>query len=104
MSSGTNVRIRLYNRDYQVSCGQDQVEALQTSARYLDKKMLEVRGNSASMSIDRMAVLAGLNIAHELLELQNSAQSFESGHKSVVHRLVNRLEDTLRQARQDQQD
>lgn len=100
MNDTTNIGIRLYSREYQISCPQDKVEELQTSAEYLDKKMLEVRGPSASMSMDRMAVMAGLRITHELLELRDSSESSTRQQEDTVDRLLKRVEETLQRTRQ----
>ena len=102
MNNLTNVRVKISNREYQVNCPEDQVESLITSAQYLDQKMQEIRGNSANMSIDRIAVLAGLNLAHELLQERHRATTLEEGSESRVNHLIDRVQGTLQRSRPEE--
>ena len=60
------VSIKVMDRDYTVSCPPEQVESLQSAAKILDAQMREIQGNNKTVSLDRVAVLSALNIAHEL--------------------------------------
>ena len=44
--------------------------SLVAAARVLDERMREVRGNNRMAAVDRVAVLAALNLAHELQQLR----------------------------------
>ena len=63
------ISVTLLDRDYQVACPPDEETSLRAAAAYLNKKMREVRDRGVIGS-DRIAVMAALNIAHELLQLQ----------------------------------
>lgn len=64
--SNEPVSIRILDRDYTVGCAPDEREGLLAAARLLDARMREVRGNNRMVAVDRIAVLAALNLAHEL--------------------------------------
>ena len=73
MSSSTSepVVIRLLDREYTIGCEPDERDSLMAAAKLLDGKMREIRGNNRMAALDRVAVLAALNLAHELQLLRN---------------------------------
>lgn len=72
MSTAENlpVTIRVLEKEYQVACPPEEKDALLNSARYLDEKMREIRDERKMVGADRVAVMAALNIAHDLLQCQ----------------------------------
>lgn len=71
MSSSQPVSIRLLDREYTVGCEPDERDSLLAAAKLLDSKMREIRGGNRMAALDRVAVLAALNFAHELQQLRN---------------------------------
>ena len=67
MSDLATVSVTILGKDYQVSCPEEEVEALTNAARYLDQKMADIRASGKVVGLDRIAVMAALNISHELL-------------------------------------
>ena len=65
------VNIRILDREYTVGVDPDERENLLSAARLLESKMLEVRGSNRMAALDRVTVLAALNLAHELEQLRN---------------------------------
>ena len=78
MSDATPVTINILDREFLVGCTPEERPGLLAAASYLDGKMREVRGSSRTQSLDRIAVLAALNMAHELLQAR-SASDQQSG-------------------------
>ena len=74
MSSET-VAVRLLDREYLVACSAAERPQLLAAAQLLDGKLREVRNGARNAAADRVAVLAALNLAHELLQLRTSTQS-----------------------------
>ena len=70
MSEPKAVSIRVLDREYTVGVGSGEVDGLMAAARVLDTRMREVRGANRMAAIDRVAVLAALNLAHELEQLK----------------------------------
>lgn len=64
------IHVSIIGKDYPVSCPEGQEEQLLASARYVNEKMQRIRAGSRSVGLDRVAVMAALNIAHELMQLQ----------------------------------
>ena len=74
MSGSKPVNIKLLDREYTVGCGPDELDSLLSAAKLLDSKMREIRGNNRMAALDRVAVLAALNLAHELQLLRNEGE------------------------------
>jgi len=61
------VTVNILDKEYLVTCTDDEKTELIRSADYLDQKMREIRDNGKIIGSDRIAVMAALNISHELL-------------------------------------
>jgi cell division protein ZapA len=71
VSATEPVSIRLLDREYTVGCEPDERDSLVAAAKLLDNKMREIRGNNRMAALDRVAVLAALNLAHELQQMRS---------------------------------
>ncbi|MGO4780581.1 cell division protein ZapA, partial [Lysobacter sp. 2RAB21] len=69
------VSIRLLDREYTVGCEPNERDDLLAAARMLDSKMREIRGSNRMAALDRVAVLAALNFAHELQQLRGDGDN-----------------------------
>lgn len=68
----TRVTVRLLDKEYQVACPEDEREALLESAEHLNRKMREIRDSGKVVGADRIAVMAALNLSHEMLQGKSS--------------------------------
>ena len=66
------VTVRLLDKEYQVACPEDEREALLESADMLNRKMKEIRDSGKVVGVDRIAVMAALNLCHEMLQGRSS--------------------------------
>jgi cell division protein ZapA len=64
------VEVNLLGRTYRVACAEGEREALMQAVAYLDAKMNEIRKAGKVMGAERIAVMAALNVAHELLSVK----------------------------------
>ena len=62
--------VSIMGRNYRVTCAEGEREALLEAVSYLDKKMTEIKAASKVAGSERIAVMAALNIAHELLSVK----------------------------------
>ncbi len=67
MSAGEPVTVSILDREYLIACTPDERPGLIAAAAFLDAKMREIRAGARSANLDRIAVLAALTVAHELL-------------------------------------
>ena len=65
-----SVTVRIMGKEYAVACPADEHEALVKSADYLNERMSTIRKRGKALGSERIAVMAALNICHELLELK----------------------------------
>jgi len=63
-----HVSVRILDKEYQVSCPANERTALLDSAEVLDAKMREIRNSGKVVGLERIAVMASLNLANELLQ------------------------------------
>jgi cell division protein ZapA len=86
------VSIRILDKDYRVACEHEEQDGLRESARLLDVKMREIRKTGRVVGTDRIAVMAALNIAHELFQLRrsrgNSDPSVHAGRLAALQERV----------------
>jgi len=89
MATSETITVSIFDKDYQVSCPADEVQALRDSAFYLDQKMREIKKSGSVLGLDRLAVMAALNITNDFLsvdrEHQNSQLSLVDNHEVLKH-------------------
>lgn len=68
-----NIEVTIMDRQYRVACPDDERENLMASVAYLDQKMREIKESGKIAGADRIAVMAALNITHELLAAKTGA-------------------------------
>ena len=69
----STVEVNLLGRTYRVACTDGERESLMQAVAYLDGKMNEIRKAGKVMGAERIAVMAALNVAHELLSVKLGA-------------------------------
>ena len=63
-----HVSVRILEKEYQVACPASERTALLDSAEALNERMREIRDSGKVVGLDRIAVMAALNMANELLQ------------------------------------
>ncbi|OEY65673.1 cell division protein ZapA [Marinobacter sp. X15-166B] len=64
----TTVEVKILDKEYLVACPAEKQAALLEAAGHLDQKMREIRTSGKVFGTERIAVMAALNITHELLQ------------------------------------
>lgn len=67
MKNGKAIDISIMGRDFCITCPEEEREELLKAVAYLDKKMREIRDAGKVIGSERIAIMAALNITHELL-------------------------------------
>lgn len=81
------VAVRLLDREYLVACADDERDGLQAAAQLLDRQMRDIRNGNRMAGLDRIAVLAALNLAHELTQLRRA----QGGQQAEIGRALGEL-------------
>lgn len=100
MSQGNTVTVKILDKDYQVACPEEQETELVVSAKYLDKQMRGIRDSGKVIGLERIAVMAALNISYELLQASDHTAATHQPGGDSVKRLNLKLDDALHDLRQ----
>jgi cell division protein ZapA len=87
-------------KEYQVACPVEERSALLDAAELLNGKMREIRDGGNVIGLDKIAVMAALNLANELLSVRNRDTSVESGMAGKIRQLRERVETALNNGQQ----
>lgn len=64
------IKVHILGKEYPIACPQEEQHDLLLAARYLDEKMRLIRDTGRIIGTERIAVMASLNLAHELLQVK----------------------------------
>ena len=93
-TTATGCQIIILGKEYTVACPDEKKDELIAAASYLDTNMREIQQSGAVIGTERVAVMAALNIAHDLLSLRtDSGISLEM--ESRIKKLRRNLEEAL---------
>ena len=93
------VSVRILEKEYQVACLPEERSELLDSAEFLNGKMKDIRDAGNIVGLDRIAVMAALNLAHELLK-RNRNDAIESEVTERVRQMRERVESALNRGTQ----
>jgi len=91
MSEQKTLTVSILDREYRVACPPGQEKQLTNAANTLNDKMREIRDNGRVFGIERIAVMAALNLTHELLEVKPSSDH----DRTAVARLAAKIDDVM---------
>jgi len=91
------LQINVMGREFRVACPEDEQKGLLEAVDYLNKKMSEIRDHGKIIGLERIAIMAALNIAHELLSTKVGGFDI-----AALKRRMENMETMLDQAMNDQ--
>ena len=94
------VSVRIMEKEYMIACPYDERSALLDAAEFLNARMREIRDNGRVVGIDRIAVMAALNLAHEYLKGKDRESKLDNGVGQRVRALRERVEGALGKSQQ----
>ena len=95
-----HVTVRILEKEYQVSCPVSERTDLLDSAELLNTQMREIRDSGKVVGLDRIAVMAALNMANELLKMRTKESAAQSTLTSRLNALAERADRVLGDAQQ----
>lgn len=93
--SNETVFVKILDKEYQVACPREERQALQQSAQLLDERMKAIKNTGAVIGLERIAVMAALNLSHELLQARATSNSNPVAERADIQRLHEKLDRAL---------
>ena len=89
------ITITILDKEYMVSCPEEEREDLLLSAKYLDQRMKDTRDNGKVLGAERMAVMTALNIVNDFLRQQREKEQVEQTVNDCVRTLQSKIDRAL---------
>jgi len=97
-SEPKSLQVNIMGREFRVACSEDEQQGLLEAVDYLNQKMLEIKERGKIIGLERIAIMAALNIAHEFLTTKVGG-GFDIAD---IKRRITGMETVLDQAMSDQ--
>lgn len=94
------VSIRILDKEYQVACPVSERTDLLDSAEILNAKMREIRDSGRVVGLDRIAVMAALNMANDLIHAKARDRVLEGDYSSRLKSISDRVDSILSDSKQ----
>jgi len=85
MSEIKGVDVNIMGRDFTVSCTDEERPGLINAVNFLDKKMRDIRDSGKIIGVERIAIMAALNLAHELLNSKSGTVDVGDFKRRIIH-------------------
>ncbi|MEE9510471.1 MAG: cell division protein ZapA [Gammaproteobacteria bacterium] len=95
-----HVNVKILEKEYEVACPANERADLLDSAEMLNSKMREIRDGGKVAGLDRIAVMAALNLANDLLKARDQGEVLESAAKERLQAMRERVETALQNGQQ----
>ncbi|OGT65126.1 MAG: hypothetical protein A2W69_01140 [Gammaproteobacteria bacterium RIFCSPLOWO2_02_47_7] len=94
------INVTLLDKEYLIACSEEERDILHRAIEFLNQKMREVKSSGKVIGSERIAVMAALHIAHELLQYKDRNESYTSNVDSLIRRLQSKIDDALVKGKQ----
>lgn len=95
MSKIKAIEITLLGKSFNMACPENQEHALYSAAEYLNHKMREIQETGRVVGLERIAVLAAINMAHDHLSTRSITQDYSDAASEKVEKLQNKIDAIL---------
>lgn len=95
MDNQDSLTIKVLEKEYRVACPPEEKESLTASANMLNEKLMQIKDKGSVISTERIAVMAALNMSHEIL----NGQTLVGEHTELNERidsLSEKIDNTMR--------
>ena len=94
------VSVRILEKEYFVACPHEERADLLDSAEFLNAKMKEIRDSGKVVGLDRIAVIAALNLANELLKIHTRDKRADEEFGVRIRAMRERIDGALARGQQ----
>lgn len=99
-SNVSPVNITILGKEFQVASPEDEHQTLLQAANSLDNRMREIRSSGKVLGLERIAVMAALNLSYELLSSPSVDSSETSEMQQKIELMSGKIDDALQQSEQ----
>jgi cell division protein ZapA len=98
----TMLDVSILGREYRVACKESERDELLQAVRYLDQRMREIRDGGKIAGTERIAVMAALNITHELLAAKAVSAPTNVFDSAGIQRRISSMQSAIDRAMAEQ--
>lgn len=95
MAAPKGLDVTIMGREFRVACAPEEQEGLRAAVEYLDQKMQGIKESGKVASVERIAIMAALNITHEFLTTR--VGGFDVGDfKRKIHDMTKQIDTVMK--------
>ncbi len=94
MSISKSVDVKIMGREFTVSCTDEERQGLMDAVAYLDKKMRDIRDSGKIVGVERIAMMAALNLSHEVLNTKSGDIDI-GDYKRRISTMQNQIDEAI---------
>ena len=94
MSIAKPVEVLIMGREFTVSCTEEERQGLLDAVNYLDKKMRDIRDSGKIVGLERIAIMAALNLSHEVLNTKTGDVDI-GDYKRRISAMQNQIDEAM---------
>ena len=94
MSISKTIDVIIMGREFTVACADEERAGLLEAVNYLNKKMQDIRDTGKVVGIDRIAIMAALNLSHELLHTKTGDVDI-GDYKRRINTMQNQIDEAM---------
>ena len=94
------INVTILDKEYLIACSEEERDLLHRAIELLNVKMRDVKASGKVIGSERIAVMAALHIAHELLQYKDRNESYTTSVDNLIRRLQNKIDDALIKGKQ----
>ncbi len=83
--------VHILGKDYQVACPVEERDALLRAASELDRRMRDIRQSGSVIGVERIAVMAALNLSNEVLQTADSTRKEDQALLDELHHRIDQV-------------
>ena len=99
-TESNTLTVSIVGKDYQVACPAGEEQSLREAAHYLHTLMESIRSSGRVVGLDRVAVMAALNVCNELLQSKSKHAEAHDFVTERVQKLSDRVADAINENKQ----
>ncbi len=94
MSTSKPIDVMIMGREFSVSCTDEERQGLLDAVNYLDKKMRDIRDSGKIVGLERIAIMAALNLSHEVLNTKTGDVDI-GDYKRRINAMQNLIDEAI---------